>query len=461
MDARMPKIRVDRMRIYNRSPLVVQNALTSLEGLRLRRQRYGAAYRAQLDLLARRDYSDRGALLELQNQLLCDFVRHASINSAFYREFYAGVDIGAIRGVEDLALLPKLEKETVRQSIAQMRTIARKGAIESSTSGTTGKSITFYYTPEDLQRRLAYLDRWKAEHGFRNLSERRASFNSSKIVPPSQRGNIFWRDNLPCRQRIYSGYHTSGGNLAYIVEDLLDYRPVSIDGYPSALFQVANYMNARGITPHSRPVAIFPTAETLLPHYQDAIENAFGCPVLDQYASSEGAPFITMCTAGKRHYCVDSGVIEEDGPEGVLVTGFDTHGTPLIRYRIGDRITLASPDDRCECGSGLPLVSVIEGRGHDYLIAEDGRHVPALYLSLVSNSFANSVVAMQFQQARLGEVVVLLEVDERYDSSMGAIIVEKLRYSFGETVKVVVRIVDRIDRDPSGKFRLLVNNVGC
>lgn len=53
----------------------------------------------------------------------------------------------------------------------------------------------------------------------------------------------------------------------------------------------------------------------------------------------------------------------------ILVTSFTTEGTPLIRYRIGDRITLIPKDKQCACGSCFPLVEKIEGRSTDYIFS--------------------------------------------------------------------------------------------
>src|SRR3546814_12220855 len=64
-------------------------------------------------------------------------------------------------------------------------------------------------------------------------------------------------------------------------------------------------------------------------------------------------------------------VVDESMPparEGeILVTSFTTRGTPLIRYRIGDRISLAPEDYRCPCGSCFPVVKQIDGRSSDFI----------------------------------------------------------------------------------------------
>jgi len=84
---------------------------------------------------------------------------------------------------------------------------------------------------------------------------------------------------------------------------------------------------------------------------RELLERVFKCKVYDQYASSEGAPFVTECENQVLHMELASGVFEhfEDGSDEVLVTSFTTHGTPLIRYRIGDSMTFSEKVKTCKC----------------------------------------------------------------------------------------------------------------
>jgi phenylacetate-CoA ligase len=447
------------MIIYNAAPIWIQNILTSLQGYKYRKERYGYEYNQYLIELRKRDYTNISKLSTLQDSLVADIVRFAFDHSPFYKKFYQGIEIDNIKSVKDLQYLPILEKETVRSNIRSIYTIPINEGIKSSTSGTTGTSMTFLYTKKNFQRRMAYLDFFKEQNGFVHMKMKRASFNSAKIVPANQKKPVFWRDNLAIKQRIYSGYHCQGENLKYYVDNLNKYKPHSMDGYPSSMYQLAKYIVSNNIKLKFKPVGIFPTAETLLPHYKTMIEKAFDCPVLDQYASSEGAPFITACKYGNLHYCMDTGVIEVDEDGEMLVTCFETHGTPLIRYRIGDKITFSSQLKRCPCGSCLPIVERIDGRGHDFLMSKSKGKFPALYMSLVSAEFQNSVKAMQFIQDTLDEIKVLLEVDENYNSEMNKIIIDKLHYSLGKDMIITVNIVKNIPKDKSGKFRFIINSV--
>ena len=445
--------------IYNKSPIFVQNLMTTVQGYLYKRTRYGAAYHAALEELAARDTADRAAMEEYQWKTFADFLRFTVKNSPFYREFYQGIDVEQVIASRDLTMLPILEKELVRQNIGKMYTIPQQDGVVSNTSGTTGKSMKFLYLKEDQEKRMAYLDHFKAQNGFIPMKMKRATFNSSKIVPPTSTKKVFWRDNLTIKQRIYSGYHCKGDNCKYYVENLNRYKPASLDGYPSALYELARYILDNHVKLTFTPVAIFPTAETLLPHYREAIERAFGCPVRDQYASSEGAPFITECKCGKLHYCMDTGIIEFSDDGRMLVTCFNTHGTPLIRYDIGDRAFL-SKDQGCECGSAFPVVDRIEGRSADYILSPKNGKFTSIYLSLVSGDFANCMKAMQFVQNEPAAVDVYLETDENYRPEMDQIIIDKLHYSLGEEMEIRIHPVREIEKDKSGKFRFVINNLG-
>lgn len=447
------------MTIYNHSPILIQNILTTVQGYRLKRVRYSKFYKTALDEYLKRNYSDLDALKEYQRERTAELLRFAVKNSPFYREFYSGIDVERAIREGDLSLLPILDKETVRSNSERIYAIAPKEGLFSDTSGTTGTSIRILHTKEDTQRRMAYLDAFKHRAGFIHMKMKRASFSSAKVVPRSQSKKVFWRDNLSIKQRIYSGYHCQGDNLPYYVQNLDKYKPESMDGYPSAMYELAKYIISHNIQLSFTPIAIFPTAETLLPHYREAIEEAFKCPVYDQYASSEGAPFIVQCKNGKLHYCMDTGIIEFENDGRMIVTCFETHGTPLIRYDIGDSAYLAE-DQSCDCGCRMPIVSRIEGRGGDYILSPTKGKFTAIYLSLVSAEFKGCMKAMQFIQNEVGAVDVYLETDEKYNPEMNKIIVDKLHYSMGDEMNIRIHVVDSIPKEPSGKFRFIINNIG-
>lgn len=76
--------------------------------------------------------------------------------SPFYKDFYKNVDYSQIRSVDDIHLLPILDKETLRSNIEKVYTTESVPCSFAMTGGTTGKSLVVKMTIEDSQKRMAY-----------------------------------------------------------------------------------------------------------------------------------------------------------------------------------------------------------------------------------------------------------------------------------------------------------------
>jgi len=360
-----------------------------------------------------------------------------------------------------LKKLPIITKELLRKNIKDVCTISKNQAIEGHTGGTTGKSLVVYFTQKGMQCRMAMLDYFKEKNGFVNIKMKRATFSGKHIIPPNSKDKVFWRDNLSIKQRFYSSFHITEENLHYYIENLNKYKPVSIDGFFSSIYEVASYIKRNNISVLFHPVAIFPTAETVTEREKAVIEDVFNCPVRNQYASSEGAPFITECQCGSLHYEVLSGIFEyfEEGSNEVLVTSFTTYGTPLIRYRIGDSILFENPGVICECGVQTPLVKEVSGRMVDFLYTTSGAKINLGNIANVFKNAPNSIIKSQIIQDLLNHLIVKIVVDNNFNEKHPKMIIDEIKHKFGQDMNVEIEIVDDIPREKSGKYKLIVNNI--
>lgn len=459
----MPMDREDQMlkKVYEHSPVLMQHMFTSARGLLVSHARYGDVYRAHRVWLEEFDALPIEAKRSRQAASLREFVAFAATRSPFYQALYrdAGIDPSSIITVADLARLPRVDKETLRAHIGQVTVASGRSDVAAHTGGTTGKSLTVNLWREDLQRRMAVLDHFKARVGFENRRMRRASFTGKHIVPPHQKGGPYWRYNHACRQLLFSAFHLNSETASLYFEALRRFRPLAIDGFPSGMLQVARYMTGRGLSLETTPIAIFPTSETVLPEERRILESAFDAPVRNQYASSEGAPFITECGMGTLHIEMSTGVFEFAEHGEILITGFDTHGTPLIRYAIGDRATPAN-DYLCDCGIASDQVMEIAGRGSQFLCRVDGTRVFSANLSNLFKSAPNSIVAAQLIQERRGEVRILLVVDhDAFKPEHETQLRDEFIHKFDRETELVIEIVPSIPPLASGKVPFVRNLV--
>ena len=136
--------------------------------------------------------------------------------------------------------------------------------------------------------------------------------------------------------------------VAGIVSRLNELRPQGLFGYPSMLARLAAEQHAGRLA--IAPRMVNSTAETLLPEFRTAIREAFGAPITNTFATSEGligasAPdeeVITMATDSCLVELVDDAgrPVPPAVPSAkVLVTNLYNTLQPLIRYELGDSFT--------------------------------------------------------------------------------------------------------------------------
>ncbi len=178
--------------------------------------------------------------------------------------------------------------------------------------------------------------------------------------------------------------------LAEIVAGLNQFQPAMLNGYATAISLLAQEQAAGRL--QIRPVLVMTSSESLAPEERERIRQAFGCTVADNYGCSEFVAIAAGCRHGWLHVNADWVILEPVDAElnpvpagqpssSVLLTNLINHVQPVIRYNLGDRITLRP--DACPCGNPLPAIRV-EGRTDEVLRlrSADGASVPLLPLAV-------------------------------------------------------------------------------
>ncbi len=452
-------------RIYRLLPLFLQNLLIVLYDLKYFRRR-GGQYKRQKRYYNNMQFASREILENEQNKRLRRFLGYVRKNSKFYARLYENIDVDQIRSMEDLSRLPSVTKEDIRLNFDDIVTISNINACTIHTGGTTGKSLKVYYKWSDVQDRYAVLDSFRESHGYK-LGLKTAWFSGKSILSERDlKQKRFWKTNFIFHIRYYSTFHLSADNVVYYIKNLNEFKPKIISGFPSNIYEIAKLSIVKNYPIMFSPNAIFTTAETLTPEYRNMIEKVFKCRIFDQYASSEGAPFIFECECGNMHYQMLSGVIEvvdeNDQPsdEGeMIVTAFATHGTPLIRYRVGDRIKLAPLSRFCQCGCQFPIVETIYGRSIDHIFS---RERGKINLGNISNCIKkiDSIIHFQIIQYIEDEIDVLIETDsEKYSLTDEHVFKKELYDRLGQNMKINIRYVDSIPKAKSGKYQIVINKL--
>ena len=176
--------------------------------------------------------------------------------------------------------------------------------------------------------------------------------------------------------------------MAQVVQALNAFRPSILATYPSAAVLLAEEQLAGRLAIDAREV--WTGGEGFSAAARQFVKTAFQCPVANSYGASEFLSLAFECPLGRLHLNDDWAILEsvdargrdvEPGAAGatVLLTNLANHVQPLIRYDLGDRVTLHEVD--CACGSHLPVIEV-QGRSDDTLKLGRERGVAVLPLAL-------------------------------------------------------------------------------
>ena len=176
-----------------------------------------------------------------------------------------------------------------------------------------------------------------------------------------------------------------------------------------------------------------------IPSTRDAIEKSLGVSAFDHTGMTELGPTGHSCSARDGVHLIESEFIFEVSPDGELIaTNLGRWGSPLIRYRTGDRVELSR--EPCSCGSPFAkLMGGILGRVDDMFTVRGVNLYPSQVEEIVRRHAGVVEFRIELRRRRhLDEVTLLIESD---GGSPGERLQADLRQALG--VRIECRQVAR------------------
>jgi len=454
--------------LYAISPVWLQNLGISVYGVVWKHRRFGGKFKEALEgFTARESYSPE-QWEAYQIAKLRQLIAHSIRQVPYYLETYRGIISDYCEldgfGFGDLAKLPPIEKETIRQYPDQFiaSDVDRKDLHTYHTSGTTGTPLAIEFTNETHRvLSAAYEARVRRWAGVSHKMSR-AMIGGRMVVPKADAKPPFWRYNLAERQLYMSAFHISPENARYYVDALNDFEPDYLVGYASAHFFLARMICEQGLEVH-RPKAVLTSSEKLTPEMRAIIEQAYSCKVFDAYSGLENCCLASECEYHRMHVSPDVGIIElldkDDQPVSpgqpgqIVATGLVNFAQPLIRYRTGDWAILSN--DPCPCGRKMPILKELVGRLEDIVIGPDGREMVRFHGIFVG---LPHIREGQVIQETLSKFRLKLVVVPQFNEKDREIIYKRFEERLGP-VDLTIELVDRIECTERGKFRAVVSKV--
>lgn len=378
-------------------------------------------------------------------------------HNRYYRRRMAelGAEPGDVRSPADYRRLPMLTKQDLREHLSELisdgfdpSTLERR-----RTGGSSGVPVQLFWDREASRAKAAITARHDAWAGFRVGEKKAALWGDVK------RATTLWgklKEALHTRTIFLDTLEMDEARLLEFVEAVRRTRTRLLFGHGHSVYHLACFVRDRGI-PGLRLDAIISSAEMLPPEERRVVEAVFGNVVFDRYGCEEVGLIASECAEHDGMHVAAEGLYVEilDGterePGRVVVTDLLNHGTPLLRYEIGDLATTRS--GACACGRGLPRIGKVTGRTSDVLYGPEGKQVSGISLLDTVTIHIPGFRQVQVVQERLDELTFRVVRDGAVSEASLAMLRGAVAKYFGPSMRHTVVFVDRIPLTGRGKFQ--------
>ncbi len=406
-------------------------------------------------------------LKQYQWTRLRGFLQDVHDNVPYYRGLFSQRDLHPrqLADLSELASYPLLTKSLIRANIERLKA-GNPGALKRyNTGGSSGEPLIFFMGKDRIAHDVAA--KWRATRWWDvDIGDPEIVVWGSPVELGAQDRMRAIRDAL-LRSELLPAFEMSEEKLDRFVDRIRARRPAMLFGYPSSLSLIAAHAKRRRVAMDKLGIRVaFVTSERLYDHQRQNIESVFGCRVANGYGGRDCGFIAHDCPAGSMHISAEDIIIEiidaegRNVPEGasgeIVVTHLATRDFPFLRYRTGDIGVLSTAP--CSCGRGLPVISEIQGRNTDFVIAVNGTVMHGLALIYVVRDLPG-IERFKIVQETLSRTRVLLEPGPGYDTAIQARIRKGLQDRLGSDVEIVVECVNELGAERSGKFRYVISHV--
>ena len=416
-----------------------------------------------------------------QRDGLRKLLTHAIAHSPFHRQRLASTDVASIEPAS-LASLPVMTKTDMMAAIDDVFADRRLslGAVEQAlgdtgtepvpvlgryvalaTGGSTGQRGVFVFDPAA-----------KAKFTLSIIRPLLARLYEAGGIPPGGlpmamvgAGSAVHATGAAAAETVGTGLplHVTSVPVTLpwprIVDRLNALQAPCLTGFASALARLAAEQSAHRL--HIAPAMIISTSETLLPEVRAEITAAFGAPVVNSFASTEGLTGSSAPGGDVMLFNSDMCIIElvdaGNRPVGpgvpsakVLVTNLYNLAQPLIRYEMADSFVLEPSVD----GPGH-LLARAHGRADEVFHYQAGELHPHVIRSVMLRS--PEVADYQIRQTRTGIEADIIASGGASTEALRRRLMEALADGGLSRPDVTVRVAGDLPRCAgSGKLRRFI-----
>ncbi len=330
------------------------------------------------------------AVRAVQEERLRRLLEHAAAHSPFYRRRFGGrtprpADLASLEPVrkeeilgaqfDEALTVPGLTKARAREMLGSAR---RTPFVVATTSGSSGEPALYPFSRAEWIEGMAFQIRAATLLKPAGWTWARALWERPRTAL------VFTHHPIHVSTRLRQSYTlglaptlslAAGSPVASQIADLAAFQPSILGGYPSALGLLAQAQLDGRLSIH--PFLVVTGGETLTAPARARLRRAFGVEPHDVYGLTETLLVAVECREHCGMHIFEDAVLVEvvdkngrvlppgEQGEAVLLTNLFNRTLPLIRYEVGDLLTVT--DEPCPCGLPFRRILSVLGRREEIL----------------------------------------------------------------------------------------------
>ena len=454
-------------KLYTYLPVWIQNIGISIFGISWYYKRFGGIFKNEIIKFKKRETYSEDEFEKYKIKELRKIILHSIENVPYYKKLYEINSITKYKiksiSISDLKNLPFLEKQDLR--LYGKTSLISEGFDKNgdyySSSGSSGTPTNIYISKNTHRRWSAAFEVRIRNWAGINYKTARGMIGGRRVLPNANDGPPYYRYNIVEKQVYYSAYHISPNTVYNYIYGMKKHKIEYMNGYAVSNYLLASFIKKKGLDP-PKLKAVITSSEKLTTEMREVLEDVYKCKTYDSWSGVEACALVSECEYGKLHISEDVGIIEildeqgnevSDGESGeVVCTGFLNYDQPLIRYRIGDRMTKGI--GKCKCGRNMPIIKEIDGRIEDVITGPDGRKMVRFHSVFIGIS---SIECTQVIQQKIDYILIKIQNEIELTNKEIRLIKDRVISQLGD-VNIDIQQQTKIEQT-NGKYKAVISNL--
>jgi len=397
-----------------------------------------------------------------RNDKLQRLISHCYENVPYYRKIMddSRVNPHDIRRADDLLKLPILTKEKVRSHSEELvaKNISQMKASWSKTGGTTGEPIRVSKNQECSGWSNMCYERGLRWGGLKVDESRIKLFGGTLGIGQTRlitRVGSLLRGDL-----LLPAFELQTATARDYFDKILRSGSRYLLGYSSAIYRLA--VLAQEMKQDIAFNAVFPTAEVMLPEWEEVIRTVFKCAVLPYYGCGEvnSLGYSKLGMTGyfipEEHALIEvmqkEGTSQLSGEGPFIITDLDNFAMPMLRYVNGDAGKISGANGHCP----FSQIERLDGR-YNSLLMTDKRDLISGVIGTHVFRLTSSVESYRIIQEEPLRVVIKVVPRNDLSEEDRVLVLGLFTKYLGNKMKITIETVENLPLPPSGKSVFVIN----